>query len=204
MPRNFEWLSLAGGERSRSPRFWLQMIAAALAVLNGIALFLYLDPPGGSRRELAQESRQITSEIAAARSRAARLRTVVSKVQLGNTESSEFETVYFLPKRTAYERVIEELQRMANASGLQERDAAYTEEPVEGTSDLSILNSTAKYEGSYANLMRFLHEVDQSPMLLMLDDLQAAPEQRGGQIAASIRFQAIVHEELPPAVGGQP
>jgi Tfp pilus assembly protein PilO len=204
MPKNFEWLSLGGNGVPRTPRFWLQLTAATLALLNGIVLFLYLDPPGGSRKELTQESQQIRSQIASVRTRAARLRTVVSKVQVGNTESSEFATVYFLPKRTAYERVIEELQRMANASGLQARDAAFTEEPVEGTADLSILNSTAKYEGSYVNLMRFLHEVDHSPMLLMLDDLQAAPEQRGGQIAASIRFQAIVREVTAPAVGGQP
>jgi len=30
--------------------------------------------------------------------------------------------------------------------------------------------------------------------LLMLDNLQAAPQQKGGQISTSIRFQTIVQE----------
>ncbi len=207
MPRNFEWLTAGGSGMRRGPRFWLQSAGAALALLNGVALFFYLDPPGGSRKELLQERERVRTEIIATRSKAMRLQAVVAKVQTGNSESSDFESKYFLPKRIAYEAVIGELQRMAKDSGLQARDAAFTEEPIEGTPDLSILNVTGNYEGLYPNLMGFLHEVDQSPMLLMLDNLQAAPQQKGGEIAASIRFQAIVQEEAIPVmagVGGQP
>jgi Tfp pilus assembly protein PilO len=140
------------------------------------------------------EGQQVRNEIAATRSVAVRLRTVAEKVQLGGTESSDFERKYFLPKRVAYEAVIGEIQRMAQASGLRERDAVFAEEPIEGTADLTLLTNTANYEGSYDNLMRFLYEVDKSPMLLMLDNLQAAPQQKGGQISTSIRLQTIVQE----------
>ncbi len=97
---------------------------------------------------------------------------------MSNAQSSDFESKYFLPKRTVYETVIAGIQNMAKASGLQERDSVYMEEPIEGASDLSLLNITASYEGSYDNLMRFLHEVDRCPMLLMLENLQAAPQQK--------------------------
>jgi Tfp pilus assembly protein PilO len=179
---------------------------AVLALLNGIALFFYLDPPGGSRSELTQESLQVRNQISATRERALRLKSVAAKVQLGNTESSDFESKYFLPRRTAYAALITEIQRMAKSSALQERDAVYSEEPIEGTSDLTLVSSTAQYEGSYDNLMRFLHELDHSPMLLMLENLQAAPQQRGGQINTEIRFQAIIQQEdaSTAAVGGLP
>jgi hypothetical protein len=49
-----------------------------------------------------------------------------------------------------------------------------------------------------------LHEVDRSPMLLMLDTLQAAPQQHAGQLTTSIRFQAVVRDESAPGTGGQP
>ena len=90
---------------------------------------------------------------------------------------------------------------MAQGSGLRERDAVFAEEPIEGTADLTLLTNTANYEGSYDNLMRFLYEVDESPMLLMLDNLQAAPQQKGGQISTSIRFQTIVQEGPGAEVG---
>lgn len=185
-------------------RYWLQITGVTLALLNAVALFLYLDPPGGTRRELLQQSLQVRNEIAATRTSAVRLKTVAANVQLGNTQSSAFETIYFLPRRAAYQRVIGELQRMAQASGLQEGDRVYSEEPIEGTANLTLLNIAANnYQGTYDNLMHFLHEVDKSPMLLMLDTLMASPQQTGGRINASLRFQAIIQEDGSVGVGNQ-
>lgn len=204
MPRNFEWLRPNGDMQRQGARYWLQVTCAALALLNGIALFLYLDPPGGTRRELIQESSQVRNEIAATRTSAVRLKTVAAKVQLGNSQSSAFESIYFLPRRAAYQRVIGELQRMAQASGLQEGDRVYSEEPIEGTANLTLLNIAANnYQGTYDNLMHFLYEVDKSPMLLMLDTLLASPQQTGGRINASLRFQAIIQEDATVGLGNQ-
>src|SRR5579875_1150020 len=143
MPRNFKWTKPRGGAR-----FWLQVGAVALAVLNATALFLCIDPPGGSRKQLLAEQREIQQETAAARVKTLHLKAISDKVQLGGAESSRFETKYFLPKRTSYQDVIAEVQRMGAASGLQEREAAFTEEPIEGASDLSLLNAVAAFQGS--------------------------------------------------------
>lgn len=204
MPRSFEWNSLRANGTNRGIGFWLKAVAGTLAVLNAAALFFYISPPGGTRHQLAAESLQVRNQIAAARAQTVRLRTVSGKVQTGSTETSQFEGKYILPKRLAYEEVIGEIQRMTKAAGLQEREAVFTEEPIEGTADLSLLNITASYQGSYDNLMRFLHEADRSPMLLILDNVQAAPQQKGGQINTSIRFQAVIRENTGGAVGGQP
>ncbi len=205
MPRNFEWLRANGNLPRRGPGLWLRATAATLALLNGVALFLYLDPPGGTRRELTQQSLEVRNQIAAARSSTVRLKKVSANVQLGNTQSSAFESIYFLPRRAAYQRVIGELQRMAAASGLQEGDRVYSEEPIEGTPDLTLLNIAANnYQGTYDNLVRFLYQVDKSPMLLILDTLMASPQQTGGRINASLRFQAIIQEETSPPLGAQP
>ncbi|HEY7303673.1 MAG TPA: hypothetical protein VH601_06155 [Bryobacteraceae bacterium] len=206
MLRNFESLLSKRSLGQRGIRFWLQVSCAILAVLNCVALFLYIAPPGGSRSELRAESQQIRSAIAASKTQAVRLKTVSEKVQIGSQQSGVFEAKYFLPKRNAYEAVIEEIQRMVKEAGLQERDAVFSEEPIEGTADLSLLKATANYEGSYDSLMKLLNLADHSPKLLILDALQAAPQQRSGQITTSIRFQAVVREDASAAIaaGGQP
>jgi Tfp pilus assembly protein PilO len=201
MPRNFSWLS-HGAERGS--RFWLQTVIGALALLNAVALYLFIAPPGGSRGDLIAESQQVRNEIAAARAKAVRLKTVANKVQTGNSQSSDFQGKYMLPKRLAYESVIAEIQRMVKASGLQERDAVYSEEPIEGTADLTLLTSSANYEGTYENLKKFLYEVDHSPMLIMLENLSAAPQQKGNQINTNIRFQAVLREDVSGPIKGQP
>jgi Tfp pilus assembly protein PilO len=203
MRRTFNWQALKVSSGDRGPRFWLQLAGIVLAVLNCAALFFYLYPVGGSREELTYQSQQVRAQIGAARTRENRLATIAAKVQLGSTECANFEATYFLPKRHAYESVVTAIQDMAKGSGLQERDTVYTEEPIEGTADLNLLNITGNYEGTYENLMKFVNAVDRSPMLLMLDQLQAAPQQRGGMINSSIRFQAIVREDQTVLLGAR-
>lgn len=206
MPRNFDWSSLTTNARTQGIRFWLQATLAVLAVANIVALFFYIAPPGGTRKQLIEEDEQMHRQVVSSRFGAARLRNVAGKVQSGSQEAGQFQNSYFLPKRTAYDSIIAEIQRMAKDSGLQQREAVFSEEPIEGSADLTLLNITSSYQGTYDNLMQFLLQTDKSPMLLMLDTLQAVPQQHGPQISASIRFQAIVREEsaalhLP---GGQP
>jgi Tfp pilus assembly protein PilO len=198
MPKTFNWTASRD-----SGRFWLQTVAIALAVANAAALFLYLDPPGGSRAQLVTEQLQVRREVNAARARAARLKTVSDKVQLGSAESSAFERKYFLPKRSAYQEVMAEIQRMASASGLQQREAAFTEEPIEGAPDLQLLNVVTAFQGTYDNLMHFFYEADRSPMLLMIDAVQAAPQQHSPQISMTVRFQAILQDPAASS-GGLP
>lgn len=201
MSKNSERIATKPDPERHGARFWLRIAGVVLALLNGVALFFYLAPPGGSKRELMQESEAVRNQILLTRARTARLSNVAAKVTIGNTESGDFEARYFLPKRLAYSAIIAEIQRMSKAAGFQERDAVYTEEPIEGTADLDLMTCTASYEGTYDNLMRFLYQVDHSPMLLMLENLQAAPQQHAGEINASIRFQAVIEEDS--VSGGQ-
>lgn len=197
MPRNFSFLPAPGA--MEGPRFWLQTAAITLALLNAVALFLYLDPPGGTRRELEQQSDQIRSQIAGSARQTARLRAVAEKVQLGSGQSTDFMKQFILPKRIAYAAVISEIQRIAKVSGMLEKDATYSEEPIEGTADLTLLGSSANYEGTYENLRKFLYQVDRSPFLIMLESLQVAPQQRGNQVNTNIKFQAVIQDDLTVA-----
>ena len=169
-----------------------------------VAFLLFVAPPGGARKELSDERAQLERQVVSTRANSMRLRTVASKVQLGSTESADFETKYFLPRRLAYKALLAELQRMESASGVQERDRSYSEEPVEGTADLTLVNITANYQGSYASLVKYLNEVDKSQMLLMLDTLQATPQQGSGLLNSSLRFQVIIHEDGTLMSGEQP
>lgn len=211
MTRNSEAAELVGvmgGGPSRhklsTTQMRLRIVAAVLALLNCIALYLYLSPPGGTRQELEQDAVQVRTQIRAAQTQAAKSHGLAAHVQTASEQSAAFSDKYFLPKRAAYVAVFEEIQRMAKASGIQERDAGYTEEAIEGTPDLTLLTITANYEGTNANLMKFLYEADHSPMLLILDAMQASPQQRNNQINTAIRFQAIVREPVANRPAGVP
>jgi Tfp pilus assembly protein PilO len=203
MRSSFDWRSLSSKNLNRGVRFWLQTVVGILAVSNAVALFLYFDPPGGSRAELTAQSEQLKFSINAAKAQGSRLRKVSTQVQLGSQQAVDFQSHYILPKRLAYETIMAEIQRMAQASNLNERDGQMTEEPIEGTADLTLLTNAVNFEGSYDSLMRFLYAVDRSPQLLWLDTLTATP-QKAGQVTAQIRFQAVTREAQSTQAGGQP
>ena len=214
MTKNSESAELVGvmtaddaTRRSLSPaQLRLRWAAGFLALLNAVALYFYLSPPGGNRQDLELESVQVKTQIRAAQMQAAKSRELAASVQTASEQATAFSSKYFLPARTADATVYEEIYRMGTASGLQERDATFAKEPIEGSEDLTLLSITANFEGNNASLMKFLNEADRSPMLLVLEMMQAAPQQRNNQINATIRFQAIVREPspmpLPVSTGG--
>lgn len=197
MRSNSEFLQPVTTLTRRGAGFWLRAAGIVLLLCNAVALFWCLDPPGGTRRQLSDQMLQVHNQIVATRATASREKTTAAKVQLGYGQGRAFEAKYFLPRRTAYQSVIGELQRLAQASGLQARDSVNTEEPIEGSDDLTLLNTTANFEGTYANLTRFLYELDKSPMLLMLYSLDATPQQASGRIVAVLRFQTVIQDSSP-------
>lgn len=180
----------------RGLAFWLQVALAVLLLLNLAALYFYFSPPGGSRAQLTDEEAQVRQEIRLHRMSASRLRTIASKVEKGGDEGGAFARQYFLPRRTAFGTLVTELLRMSTAAGLSERERTYSEDPIEGTDDLTLLTVNANYQGTYANLVQFLNQVDHSRLLLILDTLNATPQQPGSQtLNVTLRFLAVIRED---------
>jgi len=198
---------------ARGAGFWLQTTAATLLLLNLIALYFYFAPPGGSRRELAAQSAQIHQQVVAARFTAQRLATVSGKVQLAGTQTTTFEGKYFLPGREVYRKVFSDFEKLTQEAGVQQRDGVFTEEPIEGSKDLTLLTFSVNLDGTYADLMHFLYAVDHSPSLLILDSLNAAPQQGKDRLNLAVKFLIVMREAplggptpvaAPASVGAKP
>ena len=123
-------------------------------------------------------------------------------MQLGGDQTDQFAHKYFLPSRTAFTVLMGELLRMSNAAGLREGQRTYSQEPIEGTEDLTLLTINANYQGNYADLMNFLNQVDHSDQLLILDTLTATPQQQGaGVLNVVTRFLAVIQDDGSIAAG---
>jgi len=178
--------------------FWLQVAAATLLLLNLIALYFFFVPPGGSRRELATQSAQMQRQVLGSRFAAQRLETVSGKVQLAGIQTTTFEGKYFLAGRDAYRTMFSNLEQLTQEAGIQQRDGVFTEEPIEGSKDLTLLSLSINLDGTYADLMHFLYAVDHAPSLLILDSLNAAPQQGTERLNLAVKFLTIMREAAAP------
>ena len=187
MPRNFN-----GAE---GITVWWRVALGVLLLATIGAAWIVMYPPGGSADDLQQQLAALESQTAARRVLLASTRQHVAAVEQGRTEGDKFLNEYFLARRTAYSTLLSELVDAADRAKIKPKEHAYATEPIEGSDSLSMMSISANYEGTYANLMRFVHELDRSPRLLIIEALNAAPEQSGGTLNISMKIDTFVRDD---------
>jgi hypothetical protein len=178
----------------RKAQVIVRTVLGVLLAANLIAAALILFPPGGSAEDLEQQLASLRAQVKTNQALLETTRQHASAVEKGRAEGDGFLNRYFLASRTASSTLLTELQAAANQSKIKEREQAHDIEPVEGSDSLSMMTITAAYEGTYANLVHFLHEIDQAPGLLIIDSLSAAPQQGTGTLTVSLKLEAFIRE----------
>jgi Tfp pilus assembly protein PilO len=187
MPRNFNL-------RAHPASVW-RILLGVLLVANLVAAALVLYPPGGSADELEQQRLSLQAQATTRRAQLAQTARHAAAVEKGRSEGDKFLGDYFLARRTAYSTLLTELVGAADEAKIKPKEHAYATEPIEGSDSLSLMTITANYEGTYANLMRFVHEIDRSPRMLIIEALSAAPQQGAGTLSISIKLDAFVRDD---------
>lgn len=187
MPRSFSGAS--------GITVWWRVALGVLLLATIGAAWIVMYPPGGSADELQKQLAALESQTAARRALLASTRQHVAAVEQGRTEGDKFLNEYFLARRTAYSTLLSELIDAADRAKIKPKEHAYATEPIEGSDSLSMMSISANYEGTYANLMRFVHEIDRSPRLLIIQALNAAPEQSGGTLNISMKIDTFVRDD---------
>jgi hypothetical protein len=174
-----------------------RIVLGALLAANLVAAVLVMFPPGGSADDLERQRISLLAQAATRRAQLAQTSQHAAAVQKGSSEGVKFLADYFLARRTAYSTLLTELVAAADEAKIKPKEHAYATEPIEGSDSLSMMTITANYEGTYANLMRFVHAIDQSPRMLIIEALNAAPQQGNGNLAISMRIDAFVRDDAP-------
>jgi len=171
--------------------FW-RIVLGVLAAANVVAAILVMYPPGGSADDLERQRENLQVQAATRRAQIEQTRQHAGSVEKGRSEGEKFLSDYFLARRTAYSTLLSELDAAADQAKIKPKEHAYATEPIEGSDSLSLMTITANYEGTYANLMRFVHEIDRSPRMLIIEALNAAPQQGSGTLSVSMKIDAFV------------
>jgi type IV pilus assembly protein PilO len=189
MPRNFS------GSLVRDSKSVVRVILGILIAANLVAAALVLFPIGGSAEDLQRELTSLQSQVRARQAVLEQTRQHAAAVQKGRTEGDQFLNEYFLSSRRYMSALLTELGTAAIQSKIKPREQAYAIEPIEGSDSLSMLTITANYEGTYADLMHFVHEIDQSSRLMIIESLNAQPQQGTGMLAISMKLDVFVRAD---------
>lgn len=190
MLRNFKLKATPG-----NPRSVIRLVLGLLAFANLVAAYFVIRPLGGSPQELRQQVIDLRTQIRQQQSTLDRTRLMAGKIEIGRGEGDRFMGSYFLPRRSAYSIVMAELNDLASQAKVTAKESANAIEPVDGSDTLEMMQITANYEATYADLVRFVNLIDKSSRLLVMESLNATPQQGGGKLNVLIKLDTFVVED---------
>src|ERR1700682_3569493 len=191
MPRNFDLKNRVPG----NPRAAIRLVLGVLAVANLVAAYFVIRPLGGSSQELRQQVVDLRTQIRQQQGTVDRTRLMAGKIEIGRGEGDKFMSKYFLPRRSAYSVVMAELNDLAGRAKATARESANAIEPVDGSDTLDMMQITANYEATYGDLVRFVNLVDKSDRLLVMESLNATPQQGNNKLNVMIKLDTFVVED---------
>ncbi len=173
----------------------LRVLIAVLLAANLVAAGLLLYPPGGTADDLELQLVDLQSQSKAKRDLLEKTKQHVAAVDLGRSEGDKFLGTYFLLSRARSEQLLSQLGQAAAGSKIKEKDRSIAFEPIDGSDTLSMMSITANYEGEYADLLHFVHEIDRSPSLMIIESLNAAPQLGSKLLSISMKLDTFVRED---------
>ncbi len=184
---------------TRDPQHMVRIGLGVLLAANLIAAWFVFQTPGGTLEQLELDMISQRTQLVSRQRSLERLKKVVEKATSGREEGDQFMATYFLPRRTTYSMLEVDLALAAQAAGIKSKERTYSYEPIEGSDTLGMLNINANFEGTYADLIELVNSIDRSKRLIILEQLQAQPQQGSEGLAISLKLNAFFRMDGPEA-----
>lgn len=181
---------------SRDPRAAARIVLGVLAVANIVAAVIAFRPWADSPQQLEQQSFEIRKQQTQRTTQIARLKLLTDKSEKARNEGDKFLASYFLTRRTAASTLVNELHTMAKNAGIKPKEHAFAFEQIEGSDVLAIGTISGNYEGTYADLIKYVNQIDRSPRFFIVESMGASPQQGNtGVLNIQMKVNVFVREE---------
>lgn len=199
MPRSFK-IALPSSAQWKEPRILIRIGLGLLLVANlvaaGYAFNIFTPSPEILNRRLLSAQAQLQTDQA----RLVRSRALASNIGKGKAESDTFLAQYFTNRRRTYSTILQEIRDTATASGMKTEEGTTTLDPIKGTDDLSMLTLSINFEGSFAQLVKFVNLIDRSPRFIIIESMQAAPQPKGDVVNTNLKMHVFVKDDANGAL----
>ncbi len=194
MPRNFN-LDLKA--HARDPQHVVRAALGVLLFANLVAAWFVFQTPGGTLEQLESDLAAQRKQLITRQQAVANLKRTVEQTEKARAAGDAFLNTFFLPRRHAYSMLEIDLANATRAAGIKARDRSNNYEAIEGSDTLGMLNVNANFEGTYADLIELLNALDRSKRLIIIEQLQATPQQGSNALAVALKLNTFFRLEGP-------
>ena len=200
MPRSFKPpLNLKWKPVTRDPQHAVRAALGVLLLANLVAAWFVFQTPGGTVAQLEAEVAAKRKQLIGRQASLERMKKLVDKATTALDSGDQFLAAYFLPRKNAYSLLEVDLANASRLTGIRAKERSYSYEPIEGSDTLGMLNIVANFEGTYADLIELVNHIDRSKRLLIIDQLQAQPQQGSNMLNVAVRMNAFFRMDGPEA-----
>jgi len=177
-------------------RIGLGLLLAANLVAAGFAFNVFGPSPEALNQRVIAAQAQLRSEQA----RLVRSRALAANMGKGKAESDSFLANYFTTRRNTFSTILTEIRETATTAGIKTDEATIGLDPIKGTDDLSMMTLSINFEGSFAQLVKFVNLIDRSPRFIIIESMQAAPQPKGDVVNTNLKMHVFVKEDTSGAL----
>lgn len=199
MARSFKPSFSLPANWNREPKIVARLVLGVLLLANLLAAWAVFSPLGGSAEELDAQIVTLKTQIDQRQVAIGRLRQIVGRVEQARTGTDRFLDSYFLTGRTKSSTIVSELISLAKESGMKPKEHSFAFDPIEGSDELSMMTVTGGYEGTYGDLLQFINRLDRSQRFLIVDSMNASPQQGTPNLNVTLKMNTFVRELGPAA-----
>jgi hypothetical protein len=201
MPRSFSPAGLkeALNAHTRDPQHAVRLALGVLLAANLVAAWFVFRTPGGSLEELESDMAAKRNQLVTRQKSLESIKKLTAKADMAREAGDLFLGGYFLPRRHAYSMLEVDLANSARTANIRAKERTYSYEPIEGSDTLGMLNINANFEGTYADLITLVNSIDRSKRLLIIEQLQAQPQQGSNTLAITLKLNAFFRLDGPEA-----
>ena len=199
MPRSFKIEFPSGAQwasSAREPRVLIRVGLGLLLIANlvaaGYAFNLFTPSPEILNRRLVSAQ----SQLQAGQTHLVRSRALAASIGKGKSDGDTFLATYFTTRRRTFSTIIQEIRDTATASGMKTEEGTIQLDPIKGTDDLSMMTLSINFEGSFAQLVKFVNLIDRSPRFIIIESMQAAPQPKGDIVNTNLKMHVFVREDV--------
>lgn len=187
MPRNSAASNSARAAR-RDLRRPIKVALLGLLLLDLLFFVLAFQPAGRSFAEQRQALDRLRSEYKARREGVGRLQKIEANLAEARRQGDEFYTRRFLPKATGFSLIMEEVDKVASATGVRKGPVNYTLAEVKDRAGIEQVEITTTLEGEYPKIVQFINHLEQSSLFLIIDSMNVGTGAARGAVKLSVRL----------------
>jgi hypothetical protein len=172
----------------------LRVALIALLGVNVALLALLFHRPGFTLPEQQAELVRARERRDAARDAVAHMRDLRSKLQGALQNGDQFARNHFLARTDGFSSILQDLEDRASASGLHPGGITYQMQDEQGQPGWTGVEVTLAVEGDYPDLLRFIHQLEQSDLFWIINGITVA-----GSAGRDLRMNLLMQTYFIPA-----